>query len=215
MLALPEIQAKLTSGSAGEAEAMGSTWWPYVVLFLTVTVSWAGVPAVGPAAIGAATVAASQNKLDLTAVVVVSVLASEVGGICGYAIGRRWGRRLMERPGPHQARRKRIVERGERLYARWGGLAVFFTPGIVSGTARMSPYRFAFWNLLASFAWTASVVASTYGVSKLVTGEFTWRDLASLIAGLGVAALVIHFIMRRRRHTARRRPAAVADGPAQ
>ena len=176
---------------------MGGTWWPYVVLFLTVTVSWAGVPAVGPAAIGAATVAASQNKLDLTAVVVVSVLASEIGGICGYAIGRRWGRRLMERPGPHQARRIKVEERGERLYARWGGLAVFFTPGIVSGTARMSPYRFAFWNLLASFAWTASVVASTYGVSKLVTGQSTWRDIVSLIAGLGVAALVIHFIMRR------------------
>jgi membrane protein DedA with SNARE-associated domain len=194
---------------------MGGTWWPYVVLFLTVTVSWAGVPAVGPAAIGAATVAASQNKLDLTAVVVVSVLASEVGGICGYAIGRRWGRRLMERPGPHQARRIMVEQRGERLYARWGGLAVFFTPGIVSGTARMSPYRFAFWNLLASFAWTASVVASTYGVSKIVTSGFTWGDLASLIVGLGVAALVIHFIMRRWRHTARRRPAAVADEPSR
>ena len=194
---------------------MGSSWWPYVVLFLTVTVSWAGVPAVGPAAIGAATVAASQNKLDLTAVVAVSVLASEIGGICGYAIGRRWGTRLMDRPGPHQARRKNVEERGERLYARWGGLAVFFTPGIVSGTARMSPYRFAFWNLLASFAWTASVVASTYGVSKLVTGEFAWRDLASLIVGLGVAALVIHFLVRRWRRTARRRPAAVADEPSR
>ena len=194
---------------------MGGTWWPYVVLFLTVAVSWAGVPAVGPAAIGAATVAASQNKLDLTAVVVVSVLASEIGGICGYAIGRRWGRRLMERPGPRQARRIKVEQQGERLYARWGGLAVFFTPGIVSGTARMSPYRFAFWNLLASFAWTASVVASTYGVSKLVTGQSTWRDIVSLIAGLGVAALVIHFIMRRWRRTARRRPAAVAGEPSR
>jgi membrane protein DedA with SNARE-associated domain len=186
-----------------------------VVLFVTVTASWAGVPALGPAAIGAATVAASQNKLDLTAVVVVSVLASEIGGICGYAIGRRWGRRLMERPGPHQARRIKVEQRGERLYARWGGLAVFFTPGIVSGTARMSPYRFAFWNLLASFAWTASVVASTYGVSKLVTSGFSWRDLASLIVGLGVAALVIHFLVRRWRRTARRRPAAVADEPSR
>jgi len=193
---------------------MGSTWWPYVVLFLTVMVSWAGVPAVGPAAIGAATVAASQNKLDLTAVVVVSVLASEIGGICGYAIGRRWGRRLMERPGPHQARRIKVEQRGERLYARWGGLAVFFTPGIVSGTARMSPYRFAFWNLLASFAWTASVVASTYGVSKIVTGQFSWHNLASLIAGLGVAALVIYGLVRRRRRTAQR-PAAVAGEPSR
>ena len=214
MLALPDIQAKQTEPVRQVRQRlMGSTWWPYVVLFRTVTVSWAGVPAVGPAAIGAATVAASQNNLDLTAVVVVSVIGSEIGGICGYAIGRRWGRRLMERPGPHQARRKQVEERGERLYARWGGLAVFFTPGIVSGTARMAPYRFAFWNLLAAFAWTASVVASTYGVSKLVTGQSTWRDIASLIAGLGVAALVIHFVVRRWRHTARR--PAVADGPSR
>ena len=121
----------------------------------------------------------------------------------------------MERPGPHQARREQVEKRGERLYARWGGLAVFFTPGIVSGTARMSPYRFAFWNLLASFAWTASVVASTYGVSKLVTGNFTWQDITSLLAGLGVAALVIYFIVRRRRHTSRRRPAVIADEPSR
>ena len=112
------------------------------------------------------------------------------------------------------ARRIKVEQRGERLYARWGGLAVFFTPGIVSGTARMSPYRFAFWNLLASFAWTASVVASTYGVSKLVTGQFSWHELVSLIAGLGVAALVIYFVVRRRRHTARR-PAAVAGEPSR
>jgi membrane protein DedA with SNARE-associated domain len=42
------------------------------------------------------------------------------------------------------------LERGEQVYARWGWLAVFFTPAIVSGTAKMPPYRFAFWNLLDS-----------------------------------------------------------------
>jgi membrane protein DedA with SNARE-associated domain len=43
-----------------------------------------------------------------------------------------------------------MVERGEKLYARWGWLAVFFTPAIVSGTAKMRPYQFALWNLLDS-----------------------------------------------------------------
>ena len=54
-------------------------------------------------------------------------------------IGRRWGRQLMDRPGKHQAGREKIEERGERQYARWGWLAVFFTPAIVSGTADMPP----------------------------------------------------------------------------
>jgi hypothetical protein len=39
-----------------------------------------------------------------------------------------------------------MLERGQRVYARWGWLAVFVTPAIVSGTAKMPPYRFAFVN---------------------------------------------------------------------
>lgn len=66
----------------------------------------------------AAAVAASQRRLDLSAVIVVSVIAGEAGGLAGYAIGHRWGRRLLERPGRQQARRERMMQRGERLYAR-------------------------------------------------------------------------------------------------
>lgn len=96
--------------------------------FLAVAASWAGVPVIGTASLGAAAVAASQQKLQLTAVIVVAVVAGEVGGLGGYVIGRRWGRRLLERPGRHQAGREKMMQRGERLYARWGWLAVFFTP---------------------------------------------------------------------------------------
>ncbi|MBV9205388.1 MAG: DedA family protein [Actinobacteria bacterium] len=164
-----------------------------------VAASWAGMPAIGTAALGAAAVAASQQKLDLTAVIVVAVVAGEAGGLCGYAIGRRWGRELLERPGRHQARREQVMERGQGLYARWGGLAVFLTPAVVSGTAKMPPYRFAFWNLLDSLLWTVSVAASAYGVVRLATGHHTWRDVAVLVVGLGAGALVILAAVRRHR----------------
>jgi membrane protein YqaA with SNARE-associated domain len=120
------------------AAGLGSTWWQYLLLFLAVAASWAGVPLIGTAALGAAAVAASQGRLDLGAVIVVAAIAGEAGGLGGYAIGRRWGRRLLERPGRHHARREKMVERGEKLYARWGWLAVFFTPAIVSGTAKIA-----------------------------------------------------------------------------
>jgi membrane protein DedA with SNARE-associated domain len=192
---------------------LGSAWWQYLLLFLAVTASWAGVPFIGTAALGVAAVAASQGKLGLAAVIVVSVVAGEAGGLGGYAIGRRWGRRLLDRPGRHQAGREKLMQRGQRLYARWGWLAVFFTPAVISGTAKMPPHRFAFWNLLDSFGWTVSVAASSYGVGRLATGHHTWHDAAILLIGLGATALGIVVAVRRHRKHEPRRPAAATNGP--
>jgi membrane protein DedA with SNARE-associated domain len=194
------------------AADLGNTWWQYLLLFVTVTASWAGVPFIGTAALGAAAATASQGRLDLAAVIVVTTIAGEAGGLGGYAIGRRWGRRLLDRPGRHQAGREKVMERGERVYARWGWLAVFFTPAVVSGTADMPPHRFALWNLLDSLGWTVSVAASAYGVSRLVTGHHTRHDIAILIVGLGAAALVTVLAVRRHRRRTAQRPTAVADG---
>ena len=195
------------------AASLGSTWWQYLLLFLAVAASWAGVPVIGTAGLGAAAVAASQDRLNLAAVIVVAVIAGEAGGLGGYAIGRRWGQSLLDRPGRHQARREQILERGERVYARWGWLAVFFTPAIVSGTARMPPYRFAFFNLLDSLGWTVSVAASAYGVSRLVTGHHSAHDVAALVVGVGTGALVVIVAVRRHRRRAARRLATIADEP--
>src|SRR5262252_2144375 len=181
------------------AAGLASTWWQYLLLFLAVAASWSGVPVIGTAALGTAAVAASQDKLDLAAVIVVAVLAGEAGGLGGYAIGRRWGRRLLERPGKHQAGREKVMQRGQRLYARWGWLAVFVTPAIVSGTAKMPPYRFALWNLLDSLGWSVSVAASAYGVSRLATGHHTGHDIAILLIGLAAGALVAIVAVRRHR----------------
>lgn len=195
------------------ATGLGSTWWQYLLLFLVVAASWAGMPVIGTAGLGAAAVAASQDRLNLAAVIVVAVIAGEVGGLAGYAIGRRWGQRLLDRPGRHQARREKILERGERVYARWGWLAVFFTPAIVSGAAKMPPYRFALWNLLDSLGWTVSVAASAYGVGRLVTGHHSGHDIAILIIGLGAGALGTIVAVRRHHRRTARRLAVIADGP--
>ena len=189
-----------------------STWWQYLLLFFAVAASWAGVPLVGTAALGAAGVAASQGKLDLAAVIVVSVIAGEAGGLGGYVIGRRWGRRLLDRPGRHQAGRQKMMQRGESLYARWGWLAVFFTPAIVSGTAKMPPYRFAAWNLLDSLGWSVSVAASAYGVGRLATGHHTGHDVAILIVGLGAGVLVAVAAVRRHRRRRASRLGVSVDG---
>lgn len=185
----------------GSVEIAGS-WWQYVALFVAVAASWAGVPFIGATALGAAGVAASQGKLNLALVVGVSTLAGEVGGLTGYAIGNRWGREILERPGRHQAGRQRMVERGERAYARWGRLAVFFTPAIVSGTAKMQRGQFVLWNLVASLGFSVSVAASAYGLGRIFTGHHSPHDIAILLVGLVVGVLVTVLFLRHRRRLA-------------
>ena len=185
------------------------TWWEYVLLFVAVAASWAGVPVIGATALTAAGVAASQGRLNLALVVVTATLAGEVGGLIGYAVGNRWGRVLLERPGKHQAGRQRIVEKGEVAYSRYGRLAVFFTPAIVSGTAKMQHGQFVVWNLIASLAFAVSVAASSYGVGRVVTGHVSARDVLTLLVGLGVGALVmVWFVRHRRRRRTAGQPAA-------
>lgn len=188
---------------------VSGSWWVYLGLFVAVAASWAGVPFIGATALGAAGVAASQGNLNLPLVVGVATLGGEVGGLIGYAIGNRWGRTLLERPGKHQAGRRHMVERGEQAYARWGRLAVFFTPAIVSGTAKMEHGEFVLWNLFASLGFAVSVAASAYGLGRIFTGHDSARDVATLLIGIAVGALITVLHVRRHR---RRAAAGTAPG---
>jgi membrane protein DedA with SNARE-associated domain len=182
------------------------TWWQYLLLFLAVAASWAGVPFIGATALGAAAVAASQGRLNLAVVVGVATVAGEVGGLIGYAVGDRWGQLILERPGKHQEGRRKIVEKGERAYAQWGRLAVFFTPAVVSGTAKMHHGQFVLWNLIASFAFAVSVAASAFGIGRVVTGHTSVHDIVTLLVGLAMGTLVMMWFVRhhRRRSSTKR-----------
>lgn len=174
----------------------------YFGLFVGVMLSWAGVPMIGTATLGAAGLAASQGLLDPATVIVVATIAGEVGGLIGYAAGFRWGRRLLARPGKHQSRRERILADGKRAYQKWGRLAVFVTPALVSGTAGMRLREFIVWSLIASFVYALSVTLSAYGIGRVLSGHHTGRDVGALIAGLVVTGLIV--IVIRRRHERRK-----------
>ena len=180
---------------------MSSNWWEYLLLFLAVMASWAGVPAIGSAAVAAAAVGASQGNLNLDAVIVVSVIGGEAGGLTGYSIGHHWGTQLLARPGKGQAGRQQLLDKGERAYAKWGRLAVFFTPAIISGTARMKLSQFIVWNFIASIGFTLSVAATAYGIGRVSTGHRSTEDIVILVLGLVTSVLLIFvFVRRHRRH---------------
>ena len=189
--------------------------WAYVAVFLLVAIGWAGVPAIGGAVIAGAAVLASQGKLDFGGVLLVSILATEAGGLAGYAIGVRWGRAMLNHPGPGLDRRQRALAGGEALYAKWGRLAVFFTPVLVSGIVRMKYSQFVIWNLVAGAVYVFSVGPAAYGVGEVTSGQASLGAVGTLLAGIAVG--VAAFLLARRyyrRHKARRAAAAGRHGHA-
>jgi membrane protein DedA with SNARE-associated domain len=197
---------------AAESTVSGGLW-PYLAIFGLVAVGWAGIPAIGGAVIAGAAVLASQGSLDIVAVLIVAVLGTEAGGLIGYTIGLRWGRALMNRPGPFLARRRKAVTTGEVLYARWGRLAVFFTPCMVSGIARMKLAQFAVWNLFAGVVYVLSVGPAAYGVGKVSSGQGTPGDVLSLVAGIAIGVGALLYGERYRRRRKARRSGQDAPGP--
>ena len=182
----------------------------YVVVVLLVAIGWAGVPAIGGAVIAGAAVLASQGKLDFGGVLVASILATEAGGLAGYAIGIRWGRALLNHPGPGLDRRQRALSAGEALYDKWGRLAVFFTPVLVSGIVRMKYSQFVIWNLIAGAVYVLSVGPAAYGAGKVTSGQASLGDVGSLLAGIAVG--VAAFLLARRYYRRRKARRAAAAG---
>jgi membrane protein DedA with SNARE-associated domain len=195
---------------AAASSASSGGLWAYLAVFALVMIGWAGIPAIGGAVIASAAVLASQGHLNIVAVLAVSILATGVGGLIGYSVGLRWGRSIMDHPGPWLRRRQQAVATGEALYAKWGRLAVFFTPCLVSGIARMKLAQFAVWNVLAGAVYVLSVGPAAYGAGKISSGQQGLGSVSSLIVGVavGVAAFVLARRFHRRRKSRRSAEAA-------
>jgi membrane protein DedA with SNARE-associated domain len=188
--------------AAGSSSALGI--WAYVAVFAAAAAGYMGVPLIATAVIGAAAVFASQGQLNIAEVLIVAAIGCEVGGLGGFRIGARWGRQLLERPGPGLAWRKKTVAKGEAVYQKWGRAAVFVTPSIVSGALDMKFSQFVVWNFFAGTVFVVSVGSAAYGAGKISTGHHDPVSLAMLIGGVAVAVLCIAGVRRHvRRHKAR------------
>ncbi len=187
--------------------------WAYLAVFVLMALCFAGIPAVGAAVVGWASVLASQGKLNIGLVLVAAMAGAEVGGLAGYSIGARWGRQFLERPGRWQDRRRKVAAQGERIFAKWGWLAVFLISTIICGMLKMKHSQFAVWNFIDGAVYALAVAPAAYGASKIVAGEQDWGSLGPLVAGLAVAAgCVVLALMYGRHRKARRSPAGASAG---
>jgi membrane-associated protein len=173
----------------------------YVVLFLAVAASWIGIPIVGAGVLAAAGVLASEGELNIWLVLVVATAGACSGGFAGYLLGRHVGHAVRRTEGRWQRQRQHAIEAGERLYQRWGRVAVFLTPTWVSGALRMPRDTFLLWNAIAAIVSNCAAALTAYGIGAAVVGHLSKRrgTVALAIAAAITAAALLALVRSRRR----------------
>jgi membrane protein DedA with SNARE-associated domain/putative flippase GtrA len=150
-------------------------------------------------------VLASQGRVPLWAVVAAAIVGCVLGDNVGYAVGRRWGRRLLDGTLGRFVHADRL-DRAEAYLAARGGRAVFvgrFTATLrvlVPGLAGMSrmPYRtFLVANAASAVGWGTSSVLLGY------LGGASWRHVTAVASHVALAVLVVVVVVPLTRHLLR------------
>jgi membrane protein DedA with SNARE-associated domain len=171
----------------------------YAILYLGVIASWIGIPIVGAGALAAAGVLASEGDLNIWVVVVVATVAAWTGGYVGYWLGLRGASAVARSEGRWQRQRRRTMVAGERLYRRWGRLAVFVTPTWVSRVMRMPRNTFLRWNALAAIVSTAIAALGAYGVGSALLGQLSAKRGTLALAVAAITTMAVAIAVRRHR----------------
>jgi membrane protein DedA with SNARE-associated domain len=135
------------------------------------------------------------------------VAGQTVGSIIGWAIGLYGGRPLVERHGRWLHLGPENLDRAERWFDRWGDWAVFLgrmTPvirsfvSIPAGVARMPLGRFTLYSVLGTIPWCFGIAGAGWALgSSWETFHHDFRYVEVLV-GIGILALLVWYLRRRR-----------------
>ena len=178
----------------------------YVGLAAGAFASWVGVPGPGEPLLIAAGVLAAKHNLDISGVLVVAFVAAMVGGIVGWLIGLKAGRRVLITRGPLRKTRQYALARGDEAFTRYPALAIFLTPSWVAGIHRVGTGVYLLWNAIGALVWALGIGLGAYYVGPAVVDLVTdagWIT-GSLLVLLVIAGIAVEVVRRRR---ARRRSA--------
>jgi membrane protein DedA with SNARE-associated domain len=144
-------------------------YWAVAVLLLLEN---AGLPLPGETILLLASfLAYSEHELQLPWVIVVGTVASTVGGEFGFALGRHGGRPLIERYRHVFSIGAETVERGDRLFERYGAATVFLArflfgmrvlAALLAGALHMPWRKFVVFNFLGAAVWVTAICSGGY-----------------------------------------------------
>jgi membrane protein DedA with SNARE-associated domain len=192
----------------------------YGALILFAFIEACSIPISSEITFGFAGVLAYQGHLSLVLVIIIGTLAELAGSYVSYAIGRRGGRKTVERLGKYVLVTSADVDRAERFFAGRGAWAVTvgrlipliraFT-SIVAGMMEVPLLQFSLFNLLGTVIWATAFSVTGYAIGH------SWASVAHgfSIGGYAILAVLVVAVIAHRVHAVRKQTARDSSaGPA-
>ena len=170
------------------------------LLFVLIAMESAGVPLPGETALIAAAILAERGHYSIIWVIVVAAAAAIIGDNLGYWLGRKGGRKLLERWGPIRRYAEKALPPGERFFRKHGGKTVFLgrfvavlrvTAAWLAGITHMPWWKFFIWNATGGIIWATGVGLLAYYFGKGVADALSRYGFGGAAVLIVLAGLVL------------------------
>ncbi len=177
----------------------------YIWLFLAALLERLGLPLLVTPLVVAAGAVAALGDLSLLAIILVTVLASEIGDLVWYELGRREGSSVLRLLCKISLEPDSCVRRSEDAFARRTTSSLIyskFVPGVgrlagpVAGMSGMARGRFLLLNAVGSLLWAAVFALVGYIPAKKLPIDVLLEEAAGWILLLLVIALATNVIWK-------------------
>jgi membrane protein DedA with SNARE-associated domain len=188
----------------------------YLLVGTVIGVESLGIPVPGEITLVSASLLAANGTVEIWWVAIAATTGAIVGDSIGYAIGRRGGRRLLEKLGRRFPKHlgPAHLAKAEHTFERWGVWAVFFgrfiallriLAGPLAGSLKVPYPRFLLANASGGIIWASGTAFLIFGLGKAAEqwlSGFSWVALLVAILFGIVTTLVLKYRANRSLHTA-------------
>jgi len=158
--------------------------------------------------IAASVIAGTEHDLNIISVILTAGVASTIGRMIGYVIGREFGYWLLLRYGRYLWITESRIKLGQYLFLRHGGKIILlaqFVPGlrsiagILAGANRMPWQPFMLANVIGAFLWATLYGAVVYSLGREIEKLSGWMVMAFAVV---VFVLIVVAALFVRQHEA-------------